>query len=273
MTTDVETVSDDAIEGLEDYDPNSATIPRIDIVQKEALFKDNLSGETFGEMNVILLGLIRQRVLWPPEVGEDSSGPMCRSNDAITGVPYIKEFPFDESGFDEADVDRDDPKLSCAGCALKDWGSHPTRDTPWCSEQHTYALLRETGEGMFTPALLSLQRSNLKPSNRYMQSFVQAKTPLFVSETKISLEARKRGNVDYSVAKFSKGEATDDGDHVSFAEQYRGIRDFLHTPRGGELEAIDGSGAKEITAPSTDPVEVTKNEAPAAEAGDDDLPF
>ena len=194
MSTDLAVPEDDMI-GLEDFDTQTdAVMPTIKIAHKEAVFEDALSGEKYESLDCILLGLIKQRILWPPKVEETKSQPLCKSYNYTVGrPPDIEKFPWKAAGFEKIDNDPE-VELPCENCKLKDWGSHPKRDTPWCSEQHTFALLQPIEDG-WAPALLTVQRSAIKPSRTYMTAFVRSKTALFTVRTLIKLDARKRGTV------------------------------------------------------------------------------
>ena len=263
-----------AVAGLEDYDPGEDTtsLPRLNIVHADAVFVDSLSGAEYSSLNVILLGLVKQRVLWPAEMGEEGSQPLCKSYNHSQGIPG-EGFPAEASGFDLLVVG-DDP-LNCDSCKLKDWGAHPTRDTPWCSEQLIMPLLMDPEEdGNWVPAVATFQRSSAKPARQYMSSFVRSKQSLFTTETTLSLSAQKRGTVKYSVAKFVKGEPTPEDAWEEYLSNYLSIAEFLRTPRKPDSEetAVTAPSAKAATA---DVIDATSTEAPAVpsdEAGDD-LPF
>lgn len=253
------------VAGLEDVDASDLMMPQLKIIGKEALYEDSLSGERFSELNVILLGMVKQRVLWPAEVKEEKEAPLCRSYNFTEGVPgenFTKPgsgknepSPLSVSGFTEAQVEGG--TLACLECKLQDWDSHPTRDTPWCSEQHVFAVLvTEPGEPLGYPAMLTLQRSSLKAAKTYLTAFARTKTPLFTVRTTLKLDARTRGSVEYAVPKFIKGEATDPDYHPQYAEFFYGVRDYVQTPRVAEEET---------------PVQV--NSTPAASTEEGDIPF
>lgn len=269
MGTDVATtggtdvaVPDDVVEGLEDFDSKTdAQMPMLRIKHDSGQFVDGLSGETINEpgeaVEVILLGLIKQRVLWAAEVSDDAK-PLCKSYNFTEGVPDEDTFPTKASGFTRDDVDSG--VLACVDCKLKDWGSHPQRDTPWCSEQHTFALLVKTGDG-WSPALLTVQRSAIKPSKQYLTSFARAKTPLYTVVTSITLDQRRRGSVDFSVPKFVRGAETDQDDWPAYAATYRGIREFVQTPRSRDDDEGDED---EDETPVAEPVKKAAKKAAAA---------
>ena len=258
---------DDGMTGLEDFDVSTdAVMPRLKIIGKEAQFEDSLSGERFDSITAVLLGMVKQRILWAPEV-DDGDGPLCRSLDFKTGLPYLKEFPWKESGFKAPAADAEDVELPCNSCALKEWGTNPKGSTPWCSEQHTFPLLLLSGpddtEGM--PALLTLQRSGIKPSKAYVSSFVRSKSPLYTAVTTIGLQAQKRGTVDYAVPILRKGNATDAEMWPVYAQHYRQIRNYLQTPRTEEAPTDEGS--------STPTAATTTAGSKPSYADDDEPPF
>lgn len=293
----------DGPEGLEDFDPNDSSIPILKIDHENGVIEDSLSGKSYSEMKLIVLGLIKQRVLWPAEMGDEAKPPMCKAYDAKIGHPDNKEFPWKASGFLELRPDDPDDEeikvtLPCESCNLKEWGTHPKRDIPWCSEQHTLAVLQQINdEGLLAPALLTLQRSSIKPSTNYLSSFQRAKEGTFIVWTKITLKVRKRGTVDYAIPKFERDEPTSAEDHKFYAQKYREIRQFVQTPRRNEddddldeeLEtgqtqtavaapqptatttAEPPAAAEQATAPA--PAAATAEAPAAAPAQDDDLPF
>lgn len=305
----------DGPEGLEDFSPSESSIPILKIDHESGKIEDSLSGKSYDSMEFIVLGLIKQRVLWPAEVGEDPGPPLCKAYDAKIGHPHLKDFPWKAAGFiaqRPEDPDEEDLKITlpCEACNLKEWGTHPKRDIPWCSEQHTLAVLQVINkeENILAPALLTLQRSSIKPSTNYLSSFQRAKEGTFVVWTKISLKVKKRGTVDYAIPKFERGEETDPAQHAFYAQKYREIRQFVQTPRRAEDdedsldEELDSGPAPTPVAPpaaapqATAPAEAAATAAPEAEqaaqekeepapdapaapaaaaasGGDDDLPF
>lgn len=263
-----------APEGLEDFDQNDLVMPMLRIKHDDGVIEDNLSGQTYEKMSVIMLGLIKQRVLWDAEVKEDSH-PLCKSYDFTVGHPDVKEFPWKESGFTR--IEDENATLPCADCQLKEWGSHPQREAPWCSEQHTFALLMPVGDDGWSPALFTVQRSAIKASKTYLTSFARAKKPLYTVTTNLSLEVRKRGTVTFAVPRFVQGEATDQADWPDYASQYRFIREFVQTPRSRDEEGEPSEGAPPAGSAAA-PAAAASTAAPAASGGsapvdDDDLPF
>ena len=258
------------IEGLEDFDADDMVMPKLTIEHAEGVFVDSLSGERFPTLEVVLLGLVKQRILWPVDVAAEVEAPMCKSYNFLEGRPdpaNPTRFPWKASGFNMADyVDGENPPVvTCDGCKLKEWGSNPKGDTPWCSEQHTFALLLPIANGGWSPAVLTLQRTGLKPSKAYMTSFARSQSPLFVTTTKMGLTVQKRGTVTFSVPTFARGTATDETEHAGYAVQYRRIREFIATPRA--VEAEEGTP---VAAPAPAPKAPA---AAAAPADDDEMPF
>lgn len=237
------------IVGLEDLDATDVVMPRIKIVMEDAEFEDNLSNERFTEFEAVILGVVKQRVMWPEEVDDDAK-PLCKSYNHETGHPG-PDFPWKKSGFDQAD------EISCAHCPFKEWDSHPSRPVPWCTEQYVFPLLRED-DG---PALLTIQRSGIKPAKSYMSSFLRQRKPMFTCVTKLSLTPAKKGSVKFAIPNFAKGEQTPEERWDAFAKQFLDIRNFLHTP----------------PSPSDDEDEDEGDQQPASSAAplgdDEDVPF
>lgn len=263
---------DDFETGLEDFDVSSdAVVPRIKIVHSEGVFQDTLSNEKFSEMNVILLGLVKQRILWHTDVADDAL-PLCKSYNFKAGIPG-KEFPWKESLFDkaEAEASSDDQYgvvLPCDGCQLKEWGTDPRNGkAPWCTEQHTYPLLYDVGNGTWAPAILTVQKTGIKPSKAYCTGFARSRTPLFTVHTGLTLTTEKRGSVVFSTPNFAKGDPTDPARWPAFKEQFVVTRNFLAMPPGREDES---SASKPSASSSAVAAPAKARPAPANEAAADD---
>lgn len=251
------TIQDENI-GLEDFDTTDMVMPTLRLDHQEGVMVDTLSGEQFPSLTVVLLGLVKQRILWPAEMSETKENPMCRSLNFSVGTPdpdKPERFPYAAAKLDPDQYP--DLHLPCEACALKEWGSNPKNQTPWCSEQWTFPLMMPAGEG-WAPAVFTLQRSNLKAARAYMTSFARSKKPLFTTETKITLQSNKRGTVKYVNTMFAKGDDTPSDFHPELAENYRRIREWLQTPRD--------------EAPSDDEGTSVSNPSSAAVA-DEDLDF
>lgn len=247
--------------GLEDFETTDMVMPRLSIDHGEAVFVDNLTGERHEKMHVVMLGLIKQRILWDDEVKEGDK-PLCKSFDFRNGHPNEATFPWSAAGFDKDDAG--DGTLPCDACALKEWGSHPKRDTPWCSEQHTFPLLQDIGDSNFAaPAILSFQRSAIKASKSYLTGFARSKTPLYTVVTEISLNAQKRGSVNYATPSFARVGPTESDAWAEYAQHYRTIREFITTPPPAE----DDADTPAASAGTSD------NKSAAADTDEDDLPF
>lgn len=252
-------------EGLEDFGPQDQVMPILRIDHDTGRLKDTLSGVEYEELTVILLGLIKQRVCWPPDVAAEAQQPLCRSYDFHQGHPHpplengAEVFPWEAAGFT---VTRQ--PLPCSSCKLKEWGSHPKRgDVPWCSEQMTFALMIPHEDGPI-PCLMQLQRSALKPSRQYLSSFSNSQQPLFTAYTKITLDAKKMGSNRYSVPKFMNAGATEPTMYPLFSTTYRGIRDYLQTPRQEEVELDDFEATADAPVTSPAPVPQASPTPPAA---------
>lgn len=256
--------------GMEDFDAGDFKVPRLRIDHTKAVFVDENSNEEWAELNAIILGVPKARVLWSTDP-DDDQGPLCKSVDHKIGMPSLKPGRFPEKAATGV-LSLTDGKLDCASCPLKEWGSHPQRDkVPWCTEQYILVLLVLDGDGGWSPALLNLQRSQLTPAKKYISSFAQKKSPMFTHHTSIKLEANRKGKVDYATPLFTKGSETDNGDWNDFANQYRSIREFLTTVRPTDSESTT-EAAPEAAKVAPKPAPMPEPVAAAATT-DDDLPF
>ena len=257
--------------GLEDIRPEDIRMPRLKIVHDQGHFKDPLTGETFDKLVCVILGIVKQRVMWDKDVLDDDV-PQCKSHDFEYGVPNIDDelpgrlrFPWGRSVFSQTDFAPDENGriiLPCAKCNFKNWqGKSGDRTPPPCSEQFTMPMLYNT-EGdpdadAWATGILTLQKTGLKPATNYMSAFVQRKQPMFNVFTEITLTQQSRGTVTYSVPRFAQLGPTPPEDRISWGQQYQEIRTFLRS--GGSLadlgteeeyEASDNTNTPAPTAPA-----------------------
>lgn len=275
--SDLAVPGDNIIEGLEDYDPAAdAVMPIIQIDHRDAKFKNNLTNEEFTELSGVALGVVKQRVLWDSEISDSKQLPWCRSYDFHIGHPRLEVFPWAASGFATQEE-----TLPCQDCKLKEWDSHPTRNIPWCQEQHTYVFMQAINGGGYNPVLLSIQRSGLKDSKNYMTSFANARQPMFTVGTKLTLEVHRKGANPYAVVKFHRLGETDDSLYEYFVKTLRGIRKILQTPSGMDESTEPEPSSPEpppAPAPAAPPPTAPSSGIPVSGPGttnvaDDDLPF
>lgn len=264
-----------AVVGLEGVDASDVILPRLSIVHAEGQFEENLAKVRFSELDCILLGLVKQRVFWHSQT-DDGDKPLCKSPDHTTGFPNLSEdipakkrFPWDRSNFDPADFPpgpNGQVALPCASCIFKEWDQGDW-DAPPCAEQHTYPLLyNATPEEDFPtwqPAILTFQKTGIKPSRAYLSGFVQQRKPLFTARTRIKLNVLKRGTVDYSVPEFSKSGATDDSMWPEYGEQYLQIAAFLRQPPRTDEEEVPATADNTNTPAPTAPAASSPTAAPA----------
>lgn len=263
-----------AVPGLEDVDETDQRVPRLTIDGPAVEFVDSLTGERSNSITCVLLGLTKQRVLWPAEMGETPSQPLCKSLDHDHGRPDEGAFPWDKAGFNYAAAATDARDadglivLPCQSCALKEWGTHPRggqNPAPWCEEQYVLALMRQSTAGGMSPAILTLKRSAMANIKGYLSAFAAAAQPLFTVVTTLTLEGKTRGSVRYAVPSFIKGRETKEENWPEFAAQAKGIRKFLQTPPTPKVETATGDPVQQTaTAPAAAPAAATVQPTPAA---------
>lgn len=271
------------IDGLEDLDETDITIPRITIDHLNGNFKDSQTNETFTSFDCVILGLVKQRVLWPPTPGEDGEGPMCRAVDYVTGYPdeakWVEKHngvnALSQSGFTFPEIQAG--KLSCANCGLKEWDSNPNNNTPWCSEQFTFPILRAMDDGSYAPALISFQKTGLKPSKSYLSGFKSSKRPLYTALTKVEAVHQKKGNVQFVTPSFTRLGESDPSEWADYSKSLANIREFITTPRTRDDEETTKVAEEEeatTTGVDTVPEAPAKQKmAPVVTDDDDEEPF
>lgn len=238
---------DDDLFGLEDLSIADMALPRINILGADGVFEHSLTNETFETMMCVITGLVRQRVLWPPEMGDTPSPPLCRSSDFKTGRPG-DGFPWAASGMTDAAG-----TLSCELCNLKEWNTHPKGDRPWCAEQWHLSIMLVDEEGDMSPALWTVRGSGITPTRGYISGFLGKKRPTFTALTKVTLSQHKRGAVKFSKPIFQIAGKTDPALYSVFKETYAATRTFLHVDRADDdgADGADGTASQLVAAPST----------------------
>lgn len=238
--SEVAQVQPDIETGLEDFSSEDLRMPRLGIDHETGEFKDSLTGFSTPQLSVVLLGLIKQRVLWPAQVSDDGGNPLCKSTDNSVGFPTINarrptdNFPWTATGWNPGDFQPDSDgriSLPCDSCRLKEWGSHPDGKKTWCSEQHSIPLLyAPLGEEPVSMALFTTQRSSINASKNYFGGIVRQKMPAFAYYAEMTLRAQQRGKNTYYVPIFTMKGTTDESMWPSYSSAYRSTREFLRRP-------------------------------------------
>lgn len=259
--------------GLEDISSSDVAIPRLKIEHATGEFKDPLSNQTFPVLRCVLLGLVKQRIFWADEVDNDDK-PLCKSPNFDHGIPNTrddvpadKRFPWVRSNFEPGHAQpvsiSPSPQypqgwesnglavLPCASCVFKEWPKDGSKGGPPCTEQHTYPLFYTPDDGeSWQPALLTLQKTGIKPSRNYISYFVQSKQPMFTVQTEISLTQHSRGSVTYSVPSLRRLEPTAREQWQEYADSYLNIREFVRSaPRPKDEAGGPGAATSNVNAP------------------------
>jgi hypothetical protein len=262
--------------GLEDASISDIVIPRIRIVHDQGVFEDNLSKEQYPSLRVILLGLVKQRLMWADDMDEGDK-PQCKSPNFEQGfpstsedIPKDKRFPWKDSVFNPADFPPEQgvnglTTLPCVRCNFKEWGQD--KKPPRCMEQHTYPLMFNPDPedpDFWSPALFTVQKTGIKPSRNYLSSFVQAKKPMFTAITELNLTMMSRGTVKYSVPSFKRIGNTEQEMWEEYANTFKAIREFAKTPprRLDDGDGYEEDGTSNVNTPA--PTAAASTPAPAA---------
>lgn len=240
---------EDFATGLEDFDASDLRMPRLGIDHDKGCFVDSLSGAEFQQLEIVPLGMIKQRVLWKPEIEEKDAIPLCKSPDSKTGYPTLMmrdpkdNFPWGAVGLQVTDVKPNDEgriTLPCDACRLKEWKSHPDGKKTWCTEQHAVPLIYgEPGTTPYMTALFTTQRSSIRASQTFFASIVRRQLPAFAVRAYLTLNAQQRGKNTYYVPVFKECALTDQNDWPAYSEAYRSVRSFIS--QSPALKDADGN--------------------------------
>lgn len=260
--------------GLGDFDVNSeGVMPRINIDHNFAKWKLNTSEQPFDKLRIIPLGLVKQRILWETtDRAQDNQPPLCKSVDSNTGNPDYENFPWDVSTFEPEDYQVTDGRgninLPCSACQLKEWGSHPNGNNPWCSLQYTFPVLvdlnNDSSDPQWMPAIMTIQKTGIKPAKNFITPYAASKTPLYVDVVEMGLESRMAKGRPFAVPIFTKtGEKTDSQLYGEYSRQYKTMRAFLTTPPNNATEDDDPGQPEAAVTAATAPAVAAPAPAPA----------
>lgn len=269
-------------EGLEDTEASDLTMPIFRLDHEAGCIVNSLTNEQMPFMDVILLGRLKQRILWPQEQTNDKSQPMCRSYDFDLGMPRAETWVQSQKGnpnvtavklsgftFDQvAEAEQSGEGLACANCDLKDWGKDKT--PPWCNEQWTFPFVRIDEDGDPLPGVISFAKTGLKPCKAYVSGFVQAKAALYTVTTRIKAVTQQKGSVTWVVPVFQRLQDSDQVQWPLYSQTWRSIKEYLTTPRvftsseDPDEAAVQAATAQ--TATVSQPAPVVVQDPPPAQA-------
>lgn len=226
--------------GTEDVGVEDFGIARWKIDHNEGDFCNNQNDFRSHYLDVVLLGLVKQRVFFPKETEDEHADPLCKSNNYQDGYPG-KDFPAASSGF-PLDVVQESVSLPCAGCAFKEWGPRNAKGKqtpPPCKELYTFTFIVKNDELDGTPGIISIKGTSIGPAKKYIAPFIQRQMPLFARETRIELEPNLYMGRKYWVAKFTGLIETDPADFPEFASVTLSARDYLTKPPSVAIDALE----------------------------------
>ena len=161
--------------------------------------------------SVILLGAVRQRVMFTPRGEAAGTGGLeCKSYDFERGKPTAL-FPRDSSNFPEFAIDEaiaaEVPELNCGACIFKNWKTNDQgrKVHSRCTPQIVVPLLlpQMDGSAPFIPAVVSYQRSAEQPITEYMKEFTKANRPAYTAISQLRLNVNLGSGFKYSTPKFT----------------------------------------------------------------------
>lgn len=238
---------DDSVTGLEDFGVEDLKLPRLNIDHEKGGYCDSLAPEiAYPKIDVIPLGLVKQRVLWPAIMDDSTKKkPMCRSVDNSVGFPNttstdpLEAFPWQATGWNPNDFPKDTAgrtQLPCSTCRLATWGSHPDGKKTWCSQQHAIVLLyAPEGSEPSMLALFTAQRSSINVSKSFFGSIHRQQLPAFAIRGQWGLTAQMRGKNKYYVPTMVASGRTDQGLWPMYQQNYLQVRGYVtRAPRSDD---------------------------------------
>lgn len=234
--------------GLDELGIDEIPTPRISIDHTENLYEDNQTKLRFESFNAIILGMIRQRAMFPKDyIGDGNDVPHCKSNDAINGLPNLdptsrNAFPWATSSFDPNTVQINEQYgrvvLPCGSCNMTQWTGSDGKTPPKCSDVWNLIVMFDPyGNGQAIPAFLPLKRSALKPTRGHLAQYKQRNVPAFTDVVQFTLKQETRGKNPYSVPVIKVIGKTDPVQYESFAYNLEKLIEFarqIRKPSDGE---------------------------------------
>jgi hypothetical protein len=226
--------------GLEDVDESDFTTPRLNINHDKGVFVNSQTEEEWQELYVVVLGRIRQRIMWRQKYEDDKNiKPQCRSNDNKLGFPNFDQtsdrrdlFPWDQSNFNSAPLEvnpeYNEYTLPCDDCAFKEWGENG--DKPLCNAQWAIPLYYVVEGGAYLPAVFTVRSTGLVAFKSYFSAFAMKRESPMLVHTHMSLREAKQGRNTYFIPQFKRNAATDGSYWQSWADSYKGMRNFITRP-------------------------------------------
>jgi hypothetical protein len=202
-------------------------------------------------LDVIILGLVRQREYWQGEAG--SRRMACESVDYEIGYARANTFDYDAAGFDRRNYpgppSGEIVKLKCEDCQLRKWQEKATgsgRTPPPCSstwmlpivlaptpiEDRVDLLKLPFSKNNLTKSvkLMPVKFSSQRSLEKYLTPFRDSKTAAYTVRTRISLSRREKDGRRFSDAAFEQLDKVGGATYPDLSEALRTMREYLTEP-------------------------------------------
>lgn len=238
-----------------------SALARMTIEHDSGLYLINeLPVETVQLDSVIILGAVRQRVMFTPRSLEGPSGLECKSYDFEHGKP-TPLFARDGSNFPEFAINdalaSEAPSLECGACIFSKWKTDERgkKVHSRCTPQIVVPLLvpQLDGNAPFIPAVVSYQRSAEQPVTEYMKEFTKANRPAYTAVSQLRLNVNLGSGFKYSTPKFRQLASIGEEFYPILSLIYRAAKGIIQTPpppappRTGGMLSV---GTAEVAAPT-----------------------
>lgn len=163
---------------LDNMDSSMIKMPRLKLVQNSSKkgtpgkWISNINDEEVDSITGAILAISQYRVMFP-KLGEGEK-PLCRSNDGI------KKSSVDGIGDN-----------NCSRCRFSQWGRSADGKSikPVCMQGYALLMLQETSPDVWSPAIVSVKGSAIKPAKAFFTEMRARNIPSFAYLTTLSAKA------------------------------------------------------------------------------------
>ena len=144
---------------------------------------ESLDGvEKIDEIEGVIVHQKQMRAYWP-DAEINGEPPLCRSDDALTGIGAIQ-------------ADQPAESRDCITCPMSQWGSDPKGGKGQaCTLKRAFYILRPDS---ILPMVVMIPPSSLQNIDRYLLALLNASAPYWGAITGLKLEKAKGNSGNYS---------------------------------------------------------------------------
>lgn len=187
--------------------------------------------DTVTEFDAVVIGGVKQRIMWPPYGAAGDRRPLCKSNNNREGYPQVN-FPWNDArSIYEGDAPiegHEHDTLKCTDCQFKLNPRHyKDMALPVCESSYKLILL----DPQDRVVIFNAQGAAKRVVAHYAKWFQQNNQPMFTHITRFELTSVKNNGNRYADLELRKGGPTDKSRWVSrYLPLFKQWREELETP-------------------------------------------